>query len=105
VVTQEILPVIYQAAERCSPPLFQDQPSERLNINYHLGFGLTAEPRLEDSGRSPWYFVPNCEKVRREAPSLCRADEDCRGIKNPLSYYFRKRYTRRESKGEGGDVR
>lgn len=99
VVTQEILPVIYQAAERCSPPLFQDQPAERMNINYHLGFGLTAEPRLEDSGKSPWYFVPNCEKVRREAPALCRMDRDCREVKNPLSYYFRKRYS------GGGDVR
>ncbi len=100
VVTEEILPVIYEAAERCSPPLFQDQPAERMNINYHLGFGLTSEPRLEDSGRSPWYFVPNCEKVRREAPSLCRMDRECREVKNPLSYYFRKRYAKRE--GEQG---
>ncbi len=96
VVTEEVLPVIYAAAERCSPPLFEDQPLEKLNINYHLGFGLTEELRLEDSGRSPWYFVPNCEKIRREAPSLCSPDRHCRDVRNPLVYYTRRRYRREE---------
>ena len=96
VVTEEVLPVIYAAAERCSPPLFEDQPLEKLNINYHLGFGLTEEPRLEDSGNSPWYFVPNCEKIRREAPALCSPDKYCKEVKNPLVYYTRRRYAREE---------
>ncbi|NOZ59536.1 MAG: hypothetical protein GXO66_08205 [Euryarchaeota archaeon] len=96
ILTEEVLPVIYAAAERCSPPLFEDQPLEKLNINYHLGFGLVEEPRLEDSGRSPWYFVPNCEKIRREAPSLCSPDRHCRDVKNPLVYYTRRRYRREE---------
>jgi DNA primase large subunit len=96
VVTEEVLPVIYAAAERCSPPLFEDQPLEKLNINYHLGFGLTEELRLEDSGKSPWYFVPNCEKIRREAPSLCSPDKHCKEVKNPLVYYTRRRYAKEE---------
>jgi DNA primase large subunit len=96
ILTEEVLPVIYAAAERCSPPLFEDQPLEKLNINYHLGFGLVEELRLEDSGRSPWYFVPNCEKIRREAPALCSPDRHCRDVKNPLVYYTRRRYRREE---------
>ncbi|MDI6655484.1 MAG: hypothetical protein QME59_06325 [Candidatus Hydrothermarchaeota archaeon] len=90
VVTEELMPTIEEAAKRCSPPLFEDQPIERLNVGYHLGFGLTEEFRLEYSGKSSWYFTPNCEKVRRESPSLCTPDEGCKGIKNPLSYYTRK---------------
>ncbi len=90
VLTDEILPIIYDAAVRCSPPLFEDQPGEKLNVNYHLGLGLTSQVRLENSGSSHWYFPPNCEKIRRESPSLCRPDETCRQIKNPLTYYFVK---------------
>ena len=90
VIKNEILPIIYQAAENSSPPLFEDQPTEKMNIIYHLGFGLTEEPRLEDAGKSKWYFPPNCEKIRREAPSLCEPDEFCKNIKNPLSYYTKK---------------
>ena len=90
VIKNEILPIIYQAAENSSPPLFEDQPTEKMNIIYHLGFGLTEEPRLEDAGKSKWYFPPNCEKIRREAPSLCEPDEFCKSIKNPLSYYTKK---------------
>ncbi|MFQ6137322.1 MAG: hypothetical protein ACE5PM_09115, partial [Candidatus Hydrothermarchaeales archaeon] len=90
VLTEEIIPLIYEAAERCEPPLFDDQPMERLNISYHLGLGLTKDIRLEDSGSSRWYFPPNCEKIRREAPGLCRPDDTCKTIKNPLNYYFAK---------------
>ena len=95
VVTEEILPLIEEAAKRCSPPLFEDQPIEKLNVAYHLGFGLTEEFRLEDSGRSNWYFTPNCEKVRRESPPLCMPDEGCKNVKNPLSYYTRKLFLKR----------
>ncbi len=90
ILTEEIVPLIYQAAERCSPPLFDDQPQEKMNISYHLGLGLTKDIRLENSGASKWYFPSNCEKIRREAPGLCRPDDICRKIKNPLHYYFIK---------------
>jgi DNA primase large subunit len=96
VVEEEVLPVIYEAAERCSPSLFADQPLEKMNILYHLGFGLGGEARLEHAGRSNWYFPPNCDKVRREAPALCRPDAHCREIKNPLSYYTKKLFSKRE---------
>ncbi|NOZ76778.1 MAG: hypothetical protein GXO65_03690 [Euryarchaeota archaeon] len=86
-VIDEIMPIINEAAERCSPPFFEDQPLERLNV-YHLGMGMNEEPRLENSGASKWYFPPNCEKVQREAPPLCQPDELCKRIKNPLNYYF-----------------
>jgi DNA primase large subunit len=91
VITEEILPLIEKGAERCHPPLFEDQPLERLNVFYHLGFGLTREVRLEKSGTSKWYFPPNCEKIQRESPPLCQPDAFCRRIKNPLNYYFLKR--------------
>ncbi len=94
VIREEIMPLIEEAAQRCSPPLFEDQPLERLNVYYHLGLGLTSEPRLEDAGKSSWYFVPNCDKIRREAPSLCKPDKLCRDVKNPLTYYIKKRFSK-----------
>lgn len=94
VVKEEIMPVIEEAARRCDPPLFEDQPLEKMNVYYHLGLGLTSEPELENSGQSPWYFVPNCDKIRREAPSLCQPDGSCKNIKNPLTYYVKKRFSR-----------
>ncbi|MFQ5800867.1 MAG: hypothetical protein ACE5HH_04010 [Candidatus Hydrothermarchaeales archaeon] len=90
VLTDEILPMIYEAATRCSPPLFEDQPLEKMNVHYHLGLGLTSKVKLENAGSSHWYFPPNCEKIRRESPGLCKPDETCREIKNPLTYYFIK---------------
>ena len=90
VVRDEIAAPIFEAAERCKPPFFKDQPQEKGNIYYHLGFGMTTEPRLEDSGISKWYRVPNCSKIQMSAPPLCDPDELCRKIKNPLTYYFRK---------------
>ncbi|WP_297064200.1 DNA primase large subunit PriL [Thermococcus sp.] len=104
VVEEEILPVIIEAGNRCKPPLFEDQPHEIKNIWYHLGFGLTDKPTLEDSGNSTWYFPPNCDKIRANAPQLCKPDKHCRGIKNPLTYYLR-RLAREEKSGEnqGGD--
>jgi|Deesub1362A_J573_1020465.scaffolds.fasta_scaffold00016_56 DNA primase large subunit len=90
ILTEEIMPLIYEAAERCEPPLFEDQPIEKLNIAYHLGLGLTEEVKLENAGASKWYFPPNCEKIQRDAPALCMPDEFCGKIKNPLNYYFLK---------------
>ena len=98
VLEREVIPPIVEAGNRCTPPLFADQPHEIKNIWYHLGFGLTDKPSLEDSGNSPWYFPPNCDKIRANAPSLCNPDRDCRGIKNPLTYYLRKLYF--ESRGK-----
>jgi len=100
VVSEELIVMIYEAAARCTPPLFADQPGEKLNINYHLGLGLTSQPRLENSGNSNWYFPPNCEKIRREAPGLCRPDDKCRQIRNPLTYYFSKSKDKNKGTGE-----
>ncbi|MEM3519043.1 MAG: hypothetical protein QXT22_01295 [Candidatus Hadarchaeales archaeon] len=91
VVTEEIAPIIFQAAERCNPPLFKDQPQEKANVFYHMGFGMTTAPKLSDSGKSKWYRVPNCSKIQMSTPTLCRPDELCRRVKNPLTYYFRKK--------------
>jgi len=102
VLTEEIVPLIYQAAERCSPPFFEDQPLEKMNVSYHLGMGLTEDIKLENSGASKWYFPSNCEKIRREAPDLCRPDDVCRRIKNPLHYYFMKSKDEGEE-SEGGE--
>lgn len=96
VVRDEILPVIYESAKNCSPPLFEDQPMEKLNVIYHLGLGLKEDFTVGDAGRSSWYFPPNCEKIRREAPSLCKPDKDCKEIKNPLNYYARKLFPKKE---------
>lgn len=90
IIRDEIAPLISEAAERCNPPLFKDQPQEKASIFYHMGFGMTTEPRLGDSGKSKWYRVPNCAKIQMSASPLCNPDEFCRKIKNPLTYYFRK---------------
>ncbi|WP_297497533.1 DNA primase large subunit PriL [Thermococcus sp.] len=90
IIEKEILPVIIEAGNRCTPPLFEDQPHEIKNVWYHLGFGLTDRPTLEDSGNSTWYFPPNCDKIRANAPGLCKPDKYCRGVKNPLTYYLRR---------------
>jgi DNA primase large subunit len=98
IVTDEILPRVYEAGSRCNPPLFDDQPIEKANILYHLGFGLMTSPRLADSGNSTWYIPPNCEKIQREVPLLCNPDGLCNRIKNPIMYYLIKtRDAERES--------
>ncbi|MBP1911598.1 DNA primase large subunit PriL [Thermococcus stetteri] len=102
ILEEEILPVIIEAGNRCKPPLFEDQPHEIKNIWYHLGFGLTDSPTMEDSGNSTWYFPPNCDKIRANAPSLCKPDKYCRGIKNPLSYYLKRLYL--EGKKKEGET-
>ncbi len=101
VIRDEIAAPIFDAAERCKPPFFKDQPQEKANIYYHLGFGMTTEPRLESSGKSKWYRVPNCSKILLSAAPLCDPDELCRKIKNPLTYYFRRLFEHARS-GAGG---
>ncbi len=90
VVEEDIVPLIFKAAERCKPPLFEDQPQDKANVYYHMGFGMTTKPRLRDSGKSKWYRPPNCRKIKTEAPALCNPDELCSNVKNPLTYYYKK---------------
>lgn len=103
VITEEILPIIIEAGNRCSPPLFEDQPNEIKNIWYHLGFGYTANPTLEDSGNSTWYFPPNCDKIKANAPQLCTPDKHCRYIRNPLTYYLRRLYLEEKRRAKHAD--
>lgn len=89
-VQNEILPLIHGAAERCSPPLFEDQPQEKVNINAKMGFGMHTTPELKHEGETTWYTPMGCEKVKLHLPSLCKPDAICKKIGNPLSYYVRK---------------
>jgi DNA primase large subunit len=89
-VEREILPLIYEAAERCSPPLFEDQPQEKVNINAKMGFGMHGEIELKHEGETTWYTPMSCEKVKLHLPSLCKPDKTCKSIGNPLSYYIRR---------------
>ena len=43
----------------------------------------------------------SCEKVKIHLPSLCKPDENCKKIGNPLSYYNRMIWkVKKESKAE-----
>ena len=88
----EILPIIFEAADNCSPPLFDDQPQEKLNIISKLGFGLHDEIDLANEGETKWYTPMSCEKIKMHLPQLCKPDSSCKGINNPLSCYGRKKY-------------
>lgn len=92
ITENEILPIIYQAADNCSPPLFDDQPQEKLNIISKLGFGLHDEISLENEGETTWYTPMSCEKIKMHLPQLCKEDSSCKGINNPLSCYGRRKY-------------
>jgi len=84
-LVKEIFPIIEQAAAAANPPLFSDQPQERENILRKLG--LDASCREVRGGR--WYMCPSCSTVAHSS-DLCRPDELCKRIKNPLSYYVAK---------------
>lgn len=92
ITKNEILPVIYDAADKCSPPLFDDQPQEKININAKLGFGMHSELDLQHEGETTWYTPMSCEKVKMNMPSLCKPDDICKKLKeiNPLFYYIEK---------------
>ncbi len=92
ITENEILPLIYEAADNCSPPLFDDQPQEKINIISKLGFGLHSEINIENEGETTWYTPMSCEKIKMHLPQLCKPDESCKGINNPLSCYGRKKY-------------
>ncbi|MGZ7119779.1 MAG: DNA primase [Methanobacterium sp.] len=92
ITKNEILPLVYHAADRCSPPLFDDQPQEKVNINSKLGFGMHSDLKHEHEGETKWYTPLGCEKVKMNMPSLCRPDKDCKKMNeiNPLFYYINK---------------
>ena len=87
----EVIPLIYEAASSCSPPLFKDQPQEKININSKLGFGMHSELKLDHEGEPQWYTPMSCEKIKLHMSSLCVPNKDCKKIGNPLTYYNRKR--------------
>ncbi len=89
-VQDEILPLIYEAAERCTPPLFEDQPQEKVNINAKMGFGMHSQIEPKHEGETTWYTPMSCEKVKLHLPNLCKPDKICKSIGNPLSYYIRR---------------
>ena len=92
ITEREILPLIFEAADNCTPPLFEDQPQEKINIISKLGFGMHSEVSLEHEGETKWYTPMSCEKVKIHLPQLCKKDKGCKGINNPLSYYTRSKW-------------
>ena len=92
-ITQnEILPLIFDAADNCTPPLFEDQPQEKVNIISKLGFGMHSEIDINHEGETTWYTPMSCEKIKIHLPQLCKPDGSCKGINNPLSCYGRKKF-------------
>ncbi len=77
----DVVPEIINAGDRCDPPFFKQQPLERLNIFYHMGFGMTDNPTPSDYGKSKWYLPPSCTKVAENAPQLCQPDGYCKRVK------------------------
>jgi DNA primase large subunit len=101
IIQNEVLPLIFGAAERCTPPLFEDQPQDKVNLNAKLGFGMHHNPELKNEGETTWYTPMSCEKVKLHLPSLCKPDENCKKIGNPLSYYNRRIWAvKKEAKKE-----
>ena len=92
ITENEILPLIFEAAENCTPPLFEDQPQEKINIISKLGFGMHDKVDINHEGETKWYTPMSCEKIKIHLPNLCHPDKSCKGINNPLSYYGRKKY-------------
>lgn len=81
---REVLPLLYNAAESCEPPFLAE---EKMNIIYHLGFGLKTELDLDNYNKSKWYLPPSCEKIKHGCPEICRPDEFC----NKRWYSLKKR--------------
>ena len=91
ITENEILPLIFEAADNCTPPLFEDQPQEKINIISKLGFGMHDTISLENEGETKWYTPMSCDKIKMHLPNLCHPDKDCKKINNPLSCYGIKR--------------
>ena len=92
ITENEILPLIFDAADSCTPPLFEDQPQEKINIISKLGFGMHSKVDINHEGETKWYTPMSCEKIKIHLPQLCHPDKSCKGINNPLSCYGRKKY-------------
>ena len=92
ITEEEILPLIFDAADNCTPPLFEDQPQEKINIISKLGFGMHDTVDINNEGETRWYTPMSCEKIKIHLPQLCHPDKSCKGINNPLSCYGRKKY-------------
>ncbi|MBQ2652224.1 MAG: DNA primase large subunit PriL [Methanobrevibacter sp.] len=92
ITENEILPLIFDAADNCTPPLFEDQPQEKINIISKLGFGMHDRVDINHEGETKWYTPMSCEKIKIHLPHLCHPDKSCKGINNPLSCYGRKKY-------------
>ena len=92
ITENEILPLIFDAADNCSPPLFDDQPQEKINIISKLGFGMHDRVDINHEGETKWYTPMSCEKIKIHLPNLCHPDKSCKGINNPLSCYGRKKF-------------
>ena len=101
ITENEVLPLIYEAAQRCVPPLFDDQPQEKVNINAKLGFGMHSVLKLDHEGETTWYTPMSCEKIKLHLPHLCKPDDLCKKIGNPLSYYNRRIWEVKNLKPEG----
>ena len=92
ITENEILTLIFDAADNCTPPLFEDQPQEKINIISKLGFGMHDRVDINHEGETKWYTPMSCEKIKIHLPSLCHPDKSCKGINNPLSCYGRKKF-------------
>lgn len=92
ITENEILPLIFDAADNCTPPLFDDQPQEKINIISKLGFGMYETVDINHEGETKWYTPMSCEKIKIHLPHLCHPDKSCKGINNPLSCYGRKKF-------------
>ena len=92
ITENEILPLIFDAEDNCTPPLFEDQPQEKINIISKLGFGMHDRVDINHEGETKWYTPMSCEKIKIHLPSLCHPDKSCKGINNPLSCYGRKKF-------------
>lgn len=92
ITTEEVIPLIYDVAESCVPPLFSDQPNEVININSKLGFGMHDKLNIKHEGETSWYTPMSCEKTKLHLSTLCTPNVDCKKIGNPLTYYNRKNF-------------
>ena len=91
ITENEILPLIYEAADNATPPLFDDQPQEKINIISKLGFGMHSEIDINYEGETKWYTPMSCEKIKIHLPQLCKPDDSCKGLNNPLYCYNRRK--------------
>ena len=100
ITENEILPLIFDAADNCTPPLFEDQPQEKINIISKLGFGMHDKVDINHEGETKWYTPMSCEKIKIHLPNLCHPEKSCKGINNPLSCYGRKKFQLDNAKKE-----